>query len=392
MPLVRMNPIYDMTQPAPLPVLTGNVQMNALSSTGSPAVVNAGEIFPATAKTGFVDARQLQPMPDPTEDDADPTDPASFNLALQQNALQAAMAEDGNYGQVPPGCTYHIQIYGLPWRMNPNPPYSLGQKDYAGNAFCGTLYADYTDTVFPTFTTDTNLGEEGGNPVPNPFNLTTMHAAGPNLQYSNPCARNTWDFLVPVIVGYNCGPQGGGFFRPMAMTAPPPVSLIPGIPIPAVPKANTPVINSGVVQTAAPGQAGSITFQKQLDGSLTPTVSMPNCTCADGCNPTIGQGNVTHNNALPSSATVRSTGTCSYVIDFNLPNTGEAMVPIQVTVPITDANTGVESIQTLQVMVPGDGTNDFGAAFMLLLAQILELRYGISPGVPNVQSDTISGQ
>jgi hypothetical protein len=68
------------------------------------------------------------------------------------------------------------------------------------------------------------------------------------------------------------------------------------------------------------------------------------------------------------------------------------MVPIQVTVPITDANTGVESIQTLQVMVPGDGTNDFGAAFMLLLAQILELRYGISPGVPNLQSDTISGQ
>jgi len=295
---------------------------------------------------------------------------------------------------VPPGCWYHFQIWGKVFNLSFYAPYNCINPVY--NSGWGDqliLIYDWVSQTFPVIHRDQPLDKPenwGYCAAVHPTMDTVTGAGGPDLSGGLGWLNN----FQLLVVGYNCESPSGGMLKPMPIPVPAPLTFPAGVQLPVIPASTSiPVINTGTVSTATPGTAGNITFAKQPDGSLTPSISMPNCVCKDGGTPTFGIGVITSDADKPVSVNLRATGPLAYLFDMNLPGSMTPLAPLTLTLPIWSEDTQTDQVQDVTIYCPSDGTNDSCTAFGWIIEQLLELRGAVKPQIVTMAAaELVSGE
>ena len=358
------------------------VPLPAQTQTGTPTTIPAGELFPTLTGRIFEQASNLaNNLPSELQTQL-PTDAVDIQQFLQAYAKIQAATQLGGVADVPAGCAWHIQIWG-----NHIYQYDPG----GGNNFTfGVLYAtpqlvaDYWAMGLPTVTTEAIGPGNGTNLTPyNPLNLSETVYTNLNAISTVKAYDDTFTvFMFTKVIGYSCNPPYNEE-TPVSAIPPPAAPTLPaGLALPVVPQTcPPPIIVSGIVTQAPPGNAGGVSFVPNGEGGYVANITLPNCTCSDGVTPQFQIGNVTSDKTKPVSVTLRTIAPNSYALDFNLPTTPFQMVPITCPVNMLDPVSGNETNEAITAYVPSDGTNDFGVALLLVLEQIAELRAKIGLGV-----------
>jgi hypothetical protein len=182
----------------------------------------------------------------------------------------------------------------------------------------------------------------------------------------------------------DCYAQSKGDLIPVTIIPDPIHPMLPvDLPVPNAPLPSPcPILTGGVITTAPPGTAGKVNIVPGINGELTVNIAMPDCTCKDGVTPTFAIGKVTHDNSKPISVTMIGSGVNSYILNFNMPSNVPDFVPLTLTLPYLDPQSGTEIQGPVTVYCPSDGVRDMSGAIGWILEQILELRAGTKAPPP----------
>lgn len=389
MPGGLLVPRYDDGKGNPVLIDPGKIQVPVKTLQGGVDTTDFGNLFPEDSEPFWLDPDDI-PDINPRPDSVMPDDPSLLRGWAEDYAKAEYVTQEGKYGEIPVGAYVEWIIYQKQRESNePSPPFGPCKfhatfQWITYKYFCQSrpIFSCANDTPFPC--------DVFGNFAPHEI----IDFGGCVATYIGPDYLGKWHCGSgnTATNQFSLNADGSDPQEYTPMSPPDPVSFPSGVPLPVYGStASPPTITGGTVTQASPGMGGSITFTRNSDGSLTPNIALPDCTCKDGVTPTFDIGVVSTVKSLGVTVKIRSDSPNHYLLDFNIPDMSFDWESFTTTLAVWDEETETEKPLETEMWFIKDDDHSTKSAFLAMLMLLVQIRaclpdstHPVSPVPPSI--------